>query len=138
MPSGTRSTIWATTRASRAGSASKRYLSKYSEATWPDRSVNSPVSRQQASTSRARSGSEPVSSHARRLPVLGNGLDEVAEGDHPVVGVEDLRAGGQRDQPLTATLRGLYAARSGFFGSGSSTQVPVNGTIRWLGLVSSR
>ncbi len=40
-----------------AGSDSKRYLSKYSEATWPDRSVNSPVRRQQASTSAASRGS---------------------------------------------------------------------------------
>src|SRR6476659_2907086 len=111
VPSGTRSTIWATTLASSAGSASKRYLSKYSEATWPDRSVNSPVSRQQVSTSRARVGSEPVAAMQRRLPVLRNGLDEVAERDAPAVGVEDLRAGRQRDQTLPTALRGLHPTR---------------------------
>ena len=46
-------TICAATRASRAGSVSKRYLSKYSRDTCPERSVNSPVRRQQASTSAA-------------------------------------------------------------------------------------
>ena len=57
VSSGSSGCICATTRASRSGWASKRYLSKYSDATVPERSVNSPVSRQTASMSRARSGS---------------------------------------------------------------------------------
>ena len=48
------------TRASSTGSASKRYLSKYSLLTWPLRSVNSPVRRQVASMSAASSGSVVV------------------------------------------------------------------------------
>ena len=57
MSSGRSGTIAAATRASRSGSVSKRYLSKYSLATWPERSVNSPVRRQRASMSRARARS---------------------------------------------------------------------------------
>ena len=48
------------TRASSSGSASKRYLSKYSVATCPERSVNSPVRRQQASMSAANESSVVV------------------------------------------------------------------------------
>src|SRR3954451_1283715 len=48
VPSGTRATRAAAISSSNSGSASKRYLSKYSLATWPLRSVNVPVKRAMA------------------------------------------------------------------------------------------
>ena len=70
MSAGSRLSIRAATRASRAGWDSKRYLSKYSDDTWPDRSVNWPDRRQIASMSRARVGSGVVSSMAVSLAVV--------------------------------------------------------------------
>src|SRR5690348_14878689 len=115
VPSGTRSCIWAATRARRAGCDSNRYLSKYSLLTWPDRSVNSPVRRQQASMSAASAGSAVmgprlVGDLGRALRVRLERTEEMAEGDQPVVGVEELRAGGQRDDALLRTLDRLRSA----------------------------
>ena len=53
VPSGTSPTIASATRARSAGEVSKRYLSKYSCDTCPDRSVKVPESRHAASISAA-------------------------------------------------------------------------------------
>lgn len=50
VPSGVSGTICSATCLSRAGSPSKRYLSKYVVAVWPELSSNCPVSRQEAPT----------------------------------------------------------------------------------------
>src|SRR5688572_14926895 len=79
VSAGSRRSICAATRASRAGWDSKRYLSKYSDDTCPDRSVNSPDSRQIASMSRARVGSGVASSMPRSLAaVLATRLQGIA------------------------------------------------------------
>ena len=50
VPSGMSGTMASAICASNCGCASKRYLSKYSVAIWPERSVNVPVSRAMALT----------------------------------------------------------------------------------------
>jgi hypothetical protein len=72
----------------------------------------------------------PETAYAAAAAAYGN-LDgkrgrEMPEGDAALVGVEQLGAGGQRDQALSSHLGGLDPSGSGVSGSGASTQ-PASG-----------